>query len=112
MRVGGSVWEFKNDPKRLREEIKNDIEKRRTKRDEKKKIKSEKKSFKKLALKHQTVVGRQEWSAELDFALMSGVVDELKVPQAVITKSPCAVNAWVVRPYTVKLMEIKINAQI
>ena len=28
MRVGGSVWELKIDPKRLREEIKNDIEKR------------------------------------------------------------------------------------
>ena len=25
--MGGSVWEFKIDPKRLREEIKNDIEK-------------------------------------------------------------------------------------
>ena len=28
MRVGGSVWELKIDPKRFREEIKNDIEKR------------------------------------------------------------------------------------
>ena len=27
LRVGGSVWEFKIDPKRFREEIKNDIEK-------------------------------------------------------------------------------------
>ena len=27
MRVGGSVWELKIDPKRLREETKNDIEK-------------------------------------------------------------------------------------
>ena len=26
MRVGGSVWEFKIDPKMLREEIKNDID--------------------------------------------------------------------------------------
>ena len=48
MRVGGSVWELKIDPKRLREEIKNDIEKRRTKRHEKKSIKNDKKSFKKL----------------------------------------------------------------
>ena len=31
MRVGGSVWEFKVDPKRLREEIKNNIETRRKK---------------------------------------------------------------------------------
>ena len=36
MKVGGSVWELKIDHKRLREEIKNDIEKRRKKRDEKK----------------------------------------------------------------------------
>ena len=36
MRVGRSVWELKIDPKRLREEIKNDIEKRRKKRDEQK----------------------------------------------------------------------------
>ena len=43
MRVGGSVWELKIDPKRLREEIKNDIEKRRKKKDEKKSIKSDKK---------------------------------------------------------------------
>ena len=40
--MGGSVWELKIDPKRLREEIKNDIEKRRKKRDEKKSIKSDK----------------------------------------------------------------------
>ena len=33
--VGGSVWELKIDPKRLREEIKNDIEKRRKKKNEK-----------------------------------------------------------------------------
>ena len=33
--MGGSVYEFKIDPKRLREEIKNDIERRRKKRDEK-----------------------------------------------------------------------------
>ena len=35
MRVGGSVWEFKIHPKRLREEIKDDIEKRRKKKDKK-----------------------------------------------------------------------------
>ena len=29
LRVGGSVWELKIDPKRLGEEIKNDIERRR-----------------------------------------------------------------------------------
>ena len=33
--VGGSVWELKIDPKRLREEIKNDIEKRRKKKTKK-----------------------------------------------------------------------------
>ena len=43
LRVGGSVWEFKIDPKRLREEIKVDIERRRKKKDEKKSIKSDKK---------------------------------------------------------------------
>ena len=48
MKVGGPVWELKIDPKRLREEIKNVIEKRRKKRDEKKSIKSDKKSSKKL----------------------------------------------------------------
>ena len=47
-RVGGSVWELKIDPKRLREEIKNDIERRRKKRSEKKTIENDKKSFKKL----------------------------------------------------------------
>ena len=46
--VGTSVWELKIDPKRLREEIKNDIERRRKKKDEKKSIKSDKKSFKQL----------------------------------------------------------------
>ena len=36
LRVGGSVWELKIDPKRPREEKKNDIEKRRkeTKKDD------------------------------------------------------------------------------
>ena len=48
LRVGGSVWELKIDPKRLREEIKNDIERRRKKKYEKKSITSDKKSFKKL----------------------------------------------------------------
>ena len=48
MRVGGSVREFKINPKRLREEIKNDIQKIRKQRDDKKSIKSDKKSFKKL----------------------------------------------------------------
>ena len=46
--VGGSVWELKIDPKRFQEEIKNDIEKRRQKRDEQKIIKNDIKSFKKL----------------------------------------------------------------
>ena len=44
--VGGSVLEFKIEPKRLREGRKNDIEKSRKKRDEQKNIKSDKKSFK------------------------------------------------------------------
>ena len=35
LRMGGSVWEFKIDPKRFREEIKNSIEKRKNKRDTK-----------------------------------------------------------------------------
>ena len=48
MRVGGSVWELNIDPKRLREEIKNDIEKRRKKRYEQKTINNDKKSSKKL----------------------------------------------------------------
>ena len=48
LRVGGSVWEVNIDRKRLREEIKNDIEKRRKKIYEKKNIKSDKKSPKKL----------------------------------------------------------------
>ena len=34
--MGGSVWELKIDPKRLREEIKNDIERRRKKKYRKK----------------------------------------------------------------------------
>ena len=46
--VGGSVWELKIDPKRLRKEIKNDIERRRKKIDENKSIKNDKKSSKKL----------------------------------------------------------------
>ena len=46
--VGGSVYEFKIDPKRLREEIKNDIEKERTKRNEQKSIRNDKKMSKKL----------------------------------------------------------------
>ena len=44
MRVGGSVWELKIDPKRSRKKIKNDIEKRRKKNSDKKSIKSAKKS--------------------------------------------------------------------
>ena len=36
MRVGGSAWEFKIDPKRARKKIKDDIEERRTKIHEKK----------------------------------------------------------------------------
>ena len=46
--VGGSVWELKIDPKRFREEIKNIIEKRRTKIGDKKSIKDHKKRLKKL----------------------------------------------------------------
>ena len=46
--MGGSVWELKIDPKRLREGLKNDIEQRRKKRDEKKRLKGDKKSSKKL----------------------------------------------------------------
>ena len=56
MKVGRPVWEFKIDPKRLREEIKNDIEKRRKKRDEHKSINGDKKSSKKLC--HR--LGRQQ----------------------------------------------------
>ena len=37
--MAGSVWELEIDPKRLREEIKDDIEKRTWKRNEKKSIK-------------------------------------------------------------------------
>ena len=48
LRFGGSSWRSKIDPKRLREKIKNDIEKRSTKRDENKNIKNDKKSFKKV----------------------------------------------------------------
>ena len=48
MRVGGSVWELKIDPKRLREEIKHDIEQLRKKKDENKSLKGDKKSSKKL----------------------------------------------------------------
>ena len=44
MKVGGSVWELKIDPKRSRKKIKNDIEKRRKKNSDKKSIKSAKKS--------------------------------------------------------------------
>ena len=44
MKVGGSVWELKIDPKRSRKKIKNDIEKRRKKDSDKKSIKSAKKS--------------------------------------------------------------------
>ena len=36
MKVGGSVWELKIHPKRLQEEIKNDIEKSRKKQDKQK----------------------------------------------------------------------------
>ena len=45
MRVGGSVWELKIDPKRLREEIKNDIEKRRKKKTKKKASRATKKAL-------------------------------------------------------------------
>ena len=43
MRGRGSAWEFKFDPKRLREEMKNDIEKQR-KNDENKSLKGDKES--------------------------------------------------------------------
>ena len=46
--VGGPVWELNIDPKRLQHQVKNDFEKRRTKRGEKKSIKNDKKSSKKL----------------------------------------------------------------
>ena len=46
--MGGSVWELQIDPKRLREQIKNDIEKIRKKSDENKSPKGDKKSSKKL----------------------------------------------------------------
>ena len=48
LKVGGSARELKIDAKRPREKIKNDIEKRTTKRDENKSIKNDKKSSKKL----------------------------------------------------------------
>ena len=48
LRVGGSLWELNIDPKRLRKEIKNDIEKQRKRRDENKSFKGDKKSSKKL----------------------------------------------------------------
>ena len=48
LRVGGSAWELKIDPKRLRKKEKNDIEKITKKRDENKRINSEKNSSKKL----------------------------------------------------------------
>ena len=47
---GGAVWELKFDPNRFREGIKNDIETRRKKRDERKSIKSDKRRFKKSSL--------------------------------------------------------------
>ena len=40
--MGGSVWELKIDPKRLREEIKNDIEKKKKEKNKKNTIKSNK----------------------------------------------------------------------
>ena len=48
MRVGGSAWELKIDPKRLRKKIENDIGKRRTNISENKSTKGDKKSSKKL----------------------------------------------------------------
>ena len=47
MKVGRSVWELKIDPKRFREEIKNDIEKQRKKREEKKEHQRQQKEFQK-----------------------------------------------------------------
>ena len=71
LKVGGSVWEFKIVPKRLREEIKNDIEKQRKKRDENKSLKGDKKSSKKLCHRLARQQGfydekerRAVWSAE------------------------------------------------
>ena len=46
MRVGGSAWEFKIDPKMFRKKIKHDIENIREKRGEKKSINNDKKSSK------------------------------------------------------------------
>ena len=48
LRVGGSAWELNVDPRRLRKKRNNDIEKRRTKRDEEKSIENDKKGSKKL----------------------------------------------------------------
>ena len=48
MRVGGSVWELKIDPKGFRKKIKTDIETRIKKINEKKSIKNHKKSSKML----------------------------------------------------------------
>ena len=48
LRVGGSAWELKIDPKKFREERKHDLEKRLKKKGEEKTIKNDKKSFKKL----------------------------------------------------------------
>ena len=56
MRVGRSVWEFKIDPKRFREEIKKTSKKEKKKRDENKSIDNQKKSHKKLC--HR--LGRQQ----------------------------------------------------
>ena len=71
LRVGRSAWELKIDPKRLREEIKNVIEKRRKKRHEKKSINSNKKRLKKLWHRlareqgeAREKVGRAVWSPE------------------------------------------------
>ena len=60
LRVGGSVWDVKIDPKRLRKEIKNIIEKRRTKIGDKKSIKDHKKRLKKLC--HRLI--RQRWCCD------------------------------------------------
>ena len=58
MRVGGSAWELKIDPKRLRKQIKDDIEERRTKINEKKQPEASKRG----PIKFQDESGSPLWS--------------------------------------------------
>ena len=67
LKVGWSVWEFKIDPKRLREEIKNDVEKRRKKINEKRPSRATKggsKSFATVWPGNRVSAGRAVWSPE------------------------------------------------